>query len=90
MARITIGRKLHKDTDSVTVAQGPPNGAPWPVRDEAKLVPEIFDYIEILSKNANGDPTSVVYRTGGSGGIPVATLTITYDGDGDVQSVARS
>lgn len=90
MARITIGRKLHKDTDSVTVAQGPPNGAPWPVRDEAKLVPEVYNYIEITSKNANGDPLTVEYKTGGAGGVLVATLTITYDVDGDVQSVLRS
>ena len=90
MARILIGRKLHKDTDSVTVAQGPPNGAAWPVSNQSQMVPEQFDYVKVLSKDANGNPTALEYRIGGAGGVLVATLTLTYDGDGDFESATRT
>ena len=90
MAKILIGRKLNFATDSVTVAQGTAGGSAWLVAEVNKLVPTQFDYIEVTSKNAEGCPTEVEYKTGGSGGIVVATLTITYDVDGDLESVART
>lgn len=90
MAKILIGRKLTAAADSVTVTQGPAGGAPWLVAEVNKLVPKQYDYIEVLTKNVNGDPTSVQYKTGGIGGTLVATLTIVYDVDGDLLSVTRS
>jgi len=90
MAVITVGRYLDKSTDSVTVAQGPVGGSAWLVRDMNKLVPEMFDFIDIVSRNANGDPTVIDYKIGGSGGITVATLTLTYDIDGELKTVGRT
>ncbi len=36
------------------------------------------------------DLTSVVYKSGGSGGTVVATLALTYDGGGNLTSVTRT
>jgi hypothetical protein len=52
-----------------------------------QLVPNKFDKIEVLSKNITGDPLVVRYSQSGS---TVATLTIIYDIDGDITSVART
>ena len=50
------------------------------------LVTEEFDSVVITSKNADGCPTGIEYSFGGT---LVATLTLTYDADGDLQSVTR-
>ena len=42
------------------------------------LVPEKYDYIILGYTGFN--MTSVVYKTGGSGGTTVATITLTYSG----------
>ena len=86
MARITIGRVLSSGTDSVTVVQG--GTIPWPVQEAAGLVPEAYDYI-LLAYN-DGNVTSVAYKIGGAGGTTVATLTLTYTSNGDVESVTRT
>lgn len=54
------------------------------------LVPKQYDYISIPSYNANNDPLTVVYKTGGASGTTVATLTITYDVTGNISSVERT
>lgn len=60
------------------------------VFDIGKLVKAEFDYVAVTAKNGAGDPTTIVYKTGGSGGTTVATLTITYDVDGDFESATVS
>jgi len=50
------------------------------------LVTEEFDSVVITSKNADGCPTGIEYSLAG---VLVATLTLTYDVDGDLQSVSR-
>lgn len=50
-------------------------------------VPE-HDYIGITN-DANGNPTTVVYRSGGSSGQIVATVNMSYDGNGYLVSVTR-
>jgi hypothetical protein len=50
-------------------------------------VPE-HDFIG-LTNDANGNPTSVVYRTGGSSGQIVSTISLTYDVNGYLASVTR-
>jgi len=53
------------------------------------LVPYAYDYISASPSTAR--PTTVVYKSGGSGGTTVATLTIAYDGTTtDITSVTRS
>lgn len=57
------------------------------------LVPEAFDYIEltyVAAGNGAGEIETVVYKTGGSGGSTVATLTLAYDANDNISSVTRS
>lgn len=57
------------------------------------LVPETFDHLDltyVASGNGQGEVETVVYKTGGSGGATVATLTLAYDGNNNVSSVTRS
>lgn len=42
------------------------------------LVPTTYDYISLVYTGDN--LTSVVYKTGGSGGTTIATLTLAYSG----------
>ena len=48
-----------------------------------------FDSFEVTAKTLDG-PTVIEYYTGGVGGTLVATITITYDSEGDIESVERS
>ena len=59
----------------------------------AALVPFDYDYIAltyVATGNGAGEVETVVYKTGGSGGATVATLTLTYDVSDNVATVARS
>lgn len=49
-----------------------------------RLIRYPYDRIDIVSKNIDGDPTQIEFR---SLGTLVATVNITYDADGDLQSV---
>ncbi|UOF79272.1 hypothetical protein [Caudoviricetes sp.] len=46
------------------------------------------DYISLSYTGSN--LTGVVYKTGGSSGTTVATLTLAYDGSSNLTSVTRS
>ena len=54
------------------------------------LIPDSYDYISIPSYDANSNPLTVVYKKGGAAGSTVATLTLTYDGSGNVSTVTRT
>jgi len=84
MARILVGRVLDSTTDSVTVE---PGVLPILSKEQNVLVPEEFDHLTLAY--TAGDLTSVVYRTGGSGGSIVATLTLGYTA-GDLITVERT
>lgn len=60
------------------VDQGAGGVDPWLMRDISKLVNVAHDFVALGYSGAN--LTSVVYRTGGSGGTIVATLALTYTG----------
>jgi len=45
------------------------------------------DYIDLSYTGTN--LTGVVYKDGGSGGTTVATLTLAYDGSGNLTSVTK-
>ena len=55
-----------------------------------QLIPEQFDYVSLGGFNANDDPTSVVYKTGGSGGTTIAIITLGYDGSYRLTSVTKT
>lgn len=38
----------------------------------------------------SGNLTSIVYKSGGAGGTTVATLTLAYDGSGNLTSITKS
>ena len=50
-------------------------------------IPE-HDYIALSYTGTN--LTGVVYKTGGSGGTTVTTLTLAYDGSNNLTSVTKS
>lgn len=57
------------------------------------LVSDAHDYIEVTRVSggaADGEIETVVYKTGGSGGTTVATLTLAYDVNGAFQTVTRT
>jgi len=55
--------------------------------DIFRLIPFEIDEAEITSKNSDGNPLTVLYKKASS---TVATLNLTYDSDGDLQSFIRS
>lgn len=58
-----------------------------PVAETTGLVPKVYDYISLSYTGT--DLTGVVYKTGGSGGTTVATLTLGYS-SGILQTVGRT
>jgi hypothetical protein len=54
----------------------------------AGLVTLAYDYINITYTGVNA--TTVVFKTGGSGGTTVATLTITYDANNNPLTVTKT
>lgn len=65
------------------------------IRDKiaSSLVPEVYDYIAltyVAAGDGAGEIETVTYKTGGSGGTTVATLTLAYNGDDKLASVTRS
>jgi len=85
MAKILVGRTLDSSTDSVTAEQGTP---PWLVRDQNKLVPEVFDFVDLGYTGSL--LTSVTYKAGGAAGTVVAVLAITYDASNNLETVTRT
>lgn len=71
-----------------TVNQGTAGTSPWPVLAINTLIPVVYDYIALSPTGTN--PTTIVYKAGGSGGTTVATVTLTYDGNNNVQTVTRT
>jgi hypothetical protein len=62
--------------------------SPLPVDLNTGLeIPE-HDYIDLSYTGSN--LTGVVYKTGGSGGTTVATLTLAYDGNNNLTSITKS
>ena len=83
---IEIGAVEIKDHDSDDRVEVNSNNRLTAI-DMGKLVPKEYDYISL--SYTDDDLTGVVYKTGGSGGTTVATLTLTYT-DNVLQSVERS
>lgn len=81
------GRNLDKQVTTTT------NGAKEQLDISAivasGLIPKEYDYISFSP--ATDAPTTILFKTGGSGGTLVATLTITYGTSGsDVSTVTRT
>ena len=74
---VTVSNEVEVKNDS---------GNPIPTV-EGLSIPE-HDYIALTYTGSN--LTGVVYKTGGSGGTTVATLTLAYDGNDNLTSVTKS
>lgn len=64
---------------------GDPSGNPVPVMSGLQI--PTHDYVGLTYTNNN--LTGVTYKTGGSGGTTVATLTLAYDGNNNLTSVTK-
>ena len=63
------------------------------VENISQLVPEVYDAIQlsyIVSGPGTGQIGTVQYYEGGTGGLLVATLTLTYDVSNNLITVART
>lgn len=57
------------------------------------LVPAAYDYIALTyvpSGNGAGQIQTATYKTGGSSGTTVATLTLTYDASNNVSTITKT
>ena len=52
------------------------------------MVPFAYDHVSLGYTGVN--VTTMVFKTGGSGGTTVATLTLAYDGSDNLTSITRS
>lgn len=75
------------DTITATATHSSVNKRALDVMTLNKLVPREFNQITIASKNSDGDPTLIHFKQSGA---TVATLTLTYDSDGDLIDVVRT
>jgi hypothetical protein len=78
------GATLSLTADGIEIKND--SGNPIPVVTGLEI-PE-HDYIDLSYTGSN--LTDVVYKTGGSGGTTVATLTLAYDGSDNLISVTKS
>lgn len=78
------GATLNLDANGVEIKND--SGNPIPTI-EGLAIPE-HDYIDLSYTGSN--LTGVVYKSGGSGGTTVATLTLAYDGSNNLTSVTKS
>lgn len=62
------------------------------IRDDVNAIRGIgipaYDYLQ--NSYTSGNLTQVVYKSGGASGATVATLTLSYDGSGNLTSVTRT
>lgn len=57
------------------------------------LITEPYDYIAltyVAAGNGAGEIETVTYKSGGSGGTTIATLTLTYDASNRILDITRS
>ena len=59
----------------------------------AGLIPSSYDYIAltyVAAGNGAGEIETVTYKTGGSGGTTIITLTLTYDASDRIADVTAA
>ena len=84
-AKTEPANQQHIIIDSGSVVQGTGGSSPWLTWQGLKI--PVHDYISISYTGSN--LTGVVFKTGGSGGTTVATLTLGYTGS-DLTTVTKS
>ena len=64
-----------------------------PVIQNNNLIPSAYDYIAltyVAAGNGAGEISTITYKTGGSTGTTVATLTLTYNADDKIETVTKT
>lgn len=54
------------------------------------LIDKVYDHIAFSNPDANGNYQTMTFKTGGSGGTTVRTLTLAYDASDNVTAITRS
>lgn len=57
------------------------------------LIPDAYDYLAftyVSAGNGAGEIETVVFKTGGSGGTTVSTLTFAYNASDEISSITKS
>lgn len=54
------------------------------------LVDLAYDYVGFTNADGNGNYQTITFKTGGSAGTTVRTLSVTYDANSLITSVTRS
>lgn len=83
---VDIGQNIDVTIENTSIEVSNDSGNPIPVVTGLEI-PE-HDYISLSYTGSN--LTGVTYKTGGSGGTAVATLTLAYDGSSNLTSVTKS
>jgi len=87
-ADIEIGAVEIKDATTDTRATVGSTGLEVFDQVANSLVPAVYDYISLSYTGSN--LTGVVFKTGGSGGSTISTLTLAYDGSDNLTSVTKT
>lgn len=56
----------------------------------APFINQDHDYIGFSNADSNGNYQTITYKSGGSSGTTMLTLSLTYDANNKVTSIARS
>lgn len=59
-------------------------------RIPAAFIDGAYDYVGMSNADTNGNYQTIIFKSGGSGGTTVRTLSLTYDANSNVTSIARS
>lgn len=67
-----------------TVDQGTGGSSPWLTWSGLRI--PAYDYVSLSPADL---PTTITFKSGGAGGTTVATLTLVYDGSGNLSTVTK-
>ena len=79
-----FGRNVQLAPHAVAIVGQSPTGQPVPLlvgADGSQAGGSLPFGADYVSMNTPSKPTVITYKTGGSGGTTVATVTLTYTGD---------
>ena len=51
---------------------------------------DYFTLTYVASGNGKGEIETVIYKTGGAGGTTVATLTLAYNSDDEIENITKA
>lgn len=56
----------------------------------AGIVTAAYDYVGFTNADSNGNYQTITFKSGGSGGTTVATVSVTYDANSLITSVTKT